>query len=618
MADLQEQMHYETCTDSSTYKPLVSTVYPESCVSFENGGFQVSSTCCGDGILSSEQEECDDGNTNSMDGCSRSCAIEECGAAVSSVVAESQPKASSDALFRPIATPPESPPVYETIDEKPPIEEPPIIEILEEPEPVIEAPQQPIEESEPEPEAELEQQPVIEEPVLEAPVEEVPVEPPVDEVIVQEEQPLPEEQPVQEETVVIEIEAVIEETCGDGSFQPDLGEECDSGAAYNGPEFDCSSTCKVQYCGDGVIQDHPNFGEECDDGVGNGPDGNCSKTCEIAKCGDGVIQATKGEECDEGAGNGSAVCSAECTVPEVEEAAALSGCGDGVVQAEVGEICDDANIEGGDGCSASCKPEWCGNGIAEGWEECDDADANGSAGSSCTRTCALAVCGNGRIEPFTAEACDEGDQNGLGGCSTQCTVAFCGDGETQANRGEMCDDGNVETGDGCTPQCLAEASSYSLLEVCGNGIIESTEQCDDGNRDDCDGCSNTCSVVVDAAEIGGECVCLLPKSIKALDSSETFSHHIRQQAPTTLPPTTPPPPTEVEDEQLPVSRLDAENIMLALSGELFTEGGDECGSFDGTEHYYDDFEMNADDSYFCGQCGHKDTGDVPPYAEFDW
>lgn len=63
-----------------------------------------------------------------------------------------------------------------------------------------------------------------------------------------------------------------------------------------------------------------------------------------------------------------------------------SFCGDGVVDG--GEECDDGNVTSGDGCTASCLievPDNCGNGVIEGIEECDDN--NNISGDGCSIIC---------------------------------------------------------------------------------------------------------------------------------------------------------------------------------------------------------------------------------------
>ena len=71
-------------------------------------------------------------------------------------------------------------------------------------------------------------------------------------------------------------------------------EECEDG---NTDAFDgCDSTCRLEVCGDGIVQ--PNLNEECDDGNERSNDG-CSDGCIIEFCGDGKLQ-DYAEECDDG------------------------------------------------------------------------------------------------------------------------------------------------------------------------------------------------------------------------------------------------------------------------------------------------------------------------------
>lgn len=70
----------------------------------------------------------------------------------------------------------------------------------------------------------------------------------------------------------------------------------------------------------------------------------------------------------------------------------VASCGDGHV--DEGEQCDDGNQVNGDGCDATCKPTtWCGDGIVQtpnsfgSPELCDDGAANGTQGSSCSTMC---------------------------------------------------------------------------------------------------------------------------------------------------------------------------------------------------------------------------------------
>ena len=67
-------------------------------------------------------------------------------------------------------------------------------------------------------------------------------------------------------------------------------------------------------------------------------------------------------------------------------------------------------------------PEGCGDGVLEGFEQCDDALDNSDTAPDA--------------------------------CRTDCTLPRCGDGVTDG--GEACDDGEAWGGDGCSPTCRAE------------------------------------------------------------------------------------------------------------------------------------------------------------------
>ena len=131
--------------------------------------------------------------------------------------------------------------------------------------------------------------------------------------------------------------------CGDGVVQD--GEECDD-ARENDDAAPCTSTCKANICGDGLVLADV---EECDDGDANSDAGPCTTACSVNVCGDGLVLADV-EECDDGDANDDAVlCTSKCM---------LNVCGDGLVLEGV-EECDDGGqfVGGGDGCSATCTRE---------------------------------------------------------------------------------------------------------------------------------------------------------------------------------------------------------------------------------------------------------------------
>jgi cysteine-rich repeat protein len=130
-----------------------------------------------------------------------------------------------------------------------------------------------------------------------------------------------------------------------------------------------------------------------------------------------------------------------------------SMCGNGIVDGT--EHCDDHNTAAGDGCSPGCYVEAgyvctaaspsvcslaCGNGTLEGAEECDDH--NTTAGDGCDPTC------------HTEPGFD------CGTAEPSVCVPACGNGHL--NVGEECDDGNHVAGDRCSATCTLESD---LAEV---------------------------------------------------------------------------------------------------------------------------------------------------------
>ena len=65
-------------------------------------------------------------------------------------------------------------------------------------------------------------------------------------------------------------------------------------------------------------------------------------------------------------------------------------CGDGVKNDA--EQCDDGNVINGDGCSSTCQLESCGDGNVNGLEECDDGLVNNGWGKRCSGACTWQNC----------------------------------------------------------------------------------------------------------------------------------------------------------------------------------------------------------------------------------
>jgi cysteine-rich repeat protein len=135
--------------------------------------------------------------------------------------------------------------------------------------------------------------------------------------------------------------------CGNSTTETPF-EECDAGAA-NDDAGDCTASCKLPVCDDGLVWNAGAGTEECDDGPLNADDADCTENCTAAVCGDGLVwnAGSGAEECDNGIQNGpNQNCLANCV---------LNVCGDGDVGPAEG--CDDGGNLDGDGCSATCEVE---------------------------------------------------------------------------------------------------------------------------------------------------------------------------------------------------------------------------------------------------------------------
>ena len=189
------------------------------------------------------------------------------------------------------------------------------------------------------------------------------------------------------------------------------------------------------------------------------------------------------------------IVSNDPAAPEIEIAltreALGSFCGDGIIDA--GEACDDGASNSdttADACRSDCTLPTCGDGVVDAGEACDDGEGNDpSAPGACRTSCQFSECGDGIVED--AERCDNGAMNSdvrPGACRLDCTPARCGD--RVVDPGEACDDGSRNS-DTRPNACRTDCGP----SFCGDGVVDAGEACDDGAdnssvlpgacRDDC-------------------------------------------------------------------------------------------------------------------------------------
>lgn len=307
------------------------------------------------------------------------------------------------------------------------------------------------------------------------------------------------------------------EVCDDGNTDDNDGCSADCSRVNKG--WDCTynyqkgdNTCRKEVCGDGVRTKS----EECDDGIVDGING-CTKDCKIMPgfflkqeigqwvkselvpdCGDGLT--VKGEDCD-GGGFTAVGCETNCKAkegyqcdvdPETLKSTCRTKCGDSFLTRD--EECDNGNEEGCQDCK-----------VVEGYHCTDDYGKKS--------VCEKNVCGDKVVHK--PETCDIGRSDDPGcvdckltpgyACDDSSCHTVCGDGVLTTD--EKCDDGNTKGGDGCEADCQSITEGYECVfkespeghwnisicrSLCGNGIMTGNEKCDDGNTVDGDGCSSHC------------------------------------------------------------------------------------------------------------------------------
>ncbi|HEU4579981.1 MAG TPA: hypothetical protein VFS67_17095 [Polyangiaceae bacterium] len=250
-------------------------------------------------------------------------------------------------------------------------------------------------------------------------------------------------------------------------------------------------------CGDGAI----NGDEQCDTDLTracpNGQLGSIScVNCEEVRdcCGDGVVSGD--EQCDSNdvqACPGSQVGSIRCVGCQRVSTCADAACGDGICSAAAGESTTN--------CLADCGSR-CGDGVANGTEQCDGSDLKGAAcaegetgGVSCSNSCTLVRNCQAIICTPNAVRCDG---NAVVACNAtgtlETTRQTCGGGgecvAPTTCQGGACVGGAPLDGQACRGG------------VCSGGVcVECTAaaNCNDGNDCTTDTCSAAGSCVHAAA-----------------------------------------------------------------------------------------------------------------------
>ena len=262
----------------------------------------------------------------------------------------------------------------------------------------------------------------------------------------------------------------------------------------------------------------------------SGSDGSSGSGSQVS-CGDGVKAASEqcdgndfgGKSCADVLGDetasGPLSCTASCTLDTSKCVSAK--CGDGVKNSDA-EQCDGNDLNGATcksvlanthatgtlKCNSACRfdeggcsvPDYCGDGILNGTEQCDGTIFSPGA------TCVLLV-GFGSTGKL---ACTPNCTYDTSSCSAPVT---CGNGKIDAD--EECDGtllnnktcatvlnnvhaiGTLK----CSSTCVLDPSGCSIEPYCGDGKLQAGEECDDGNANNNDRCSNSCKTICKGNEV---------------------------------------------------------------------------------------------------------------------
>ncbi|MBI5501397.1 MAG: hypothetical protein HY907_14220 [Deltaproteobacteria bacterium] len=318
--------------------------------------------------------------------------------------------------------------------------------------------------------------------------------------------------------------------------------ECDDGAFCNGaetcsaayvceagtPEADLtacttadgaggvcrSGLCAAIDCGNALVEP----GEDCDDGnavPGDGCEADCTWSCSsVPECDDEVL-CNGAETC-----TAAHVCEAGPPADDLTPCTAASGaagvcrggmcaevaCGNAVV--DPGEACDDGNTVNTDSCLSTCVAASCGDGeVWAGYEQCDGdaaracATSCGSAGTQSCDACSWSACAP------PAETCNGADDD----CDGQTDEGFAVGSACDGGDSDLCAEGTLSCDASGTGTACSDASG-STLDLCDG----SDEDCDaasaDGSEDpgvgaSCDGTDSDLCREGSTSCSGGSIVC---------------------------------------------------------------------------------------------------------------